>query len=49
MIASDIIALLSCDESINDITMINVYDIGIEIFYTNEDTTYIEFSKEIDK
>jgi hypothetical protein len=29
--------------------MINVYDIGIEIFYTNEDTTYIEFSKEIDK
>ena len=45
MIASDIITLLSCDESINDITTINVYDNGIEILYTNEEVAYIEFSE----
>ena len=46
MIASDIITLLSCDESINDITTINTYDNGIEILYTNEEVAYIEFSEE---
>lgn len=46
MIASDIITLLSCDESINDIITINAYDNGIEILYTNEEVAYIEFSEE---
>ena len=46
MVASDIITLLSCDDNTKDITMINTYEMGIEIFYTNEDTAYIEFSQE---
>lgn len=46
MKASDVIALLSCDNNENDINIINIYDIGIEIFYTNEEFIYIEFSKE---
>ena len=46
MVASDIITLLSCDESINDIITINAYDNGIEIIYTNEEVANIEFSEE---